>query len=137
MKNEKGISLIILVITILIILTLVGIFFANGFGQNGIVKEATNAEQKSYHDNVIDALLILQTSYSSKSQYYDYLKNNGYIDSKGVVFVKTLLESTKCELGVGSNYNDVYVLNSNMDLAYYDKNGKMVDLGNIGNTMED
>ena len=136
MKEQRGITLITLSITFFVLLIVIGVVFTAGFGQKSQVKEAIDTAKTSFHDNVKDALLILQTSHTSKSEYREYLKNNNYMNSNDELDVSKLLEARDCEYGNGSNSLDVYVLNENLDLKYYDANGKVEDLGNIGATME-
>ena len=53
LKNKKGITLIALVITIIVLLILAGVSIATITGENGILKRATTAKQKN-DEAVID-----------------------------------------------------------------------------------
>ena len=137
MRNEKGITLIILMITVFILVTIVGVTVGTQLKNNGQVKEIVEATKTSFDDNVIDALLIIQTKYVSKSEYIEYLKNNNYIDEEGTIDVEKLLETKDCEYGKGKNKNDVYLLTEDLDVLYYDKEGTENFVKNIGSNMEE
>ena len=137
MKKERGVTLIVLVVTVMIIIIIAGVIVGVGLGQKGQVKEIISATEQSFHDNVKDALLILQTDYTSKEEYVEYLKEHNYLNSDGQVEVKTLLKSVDCEYGIGKEKNDVYILTDDLNLTYYDKNGNAKELGNLGATMEE
>lgn len=137
MKNEKGITLITLMITLFVLVTIVGVTVGTQLADNGQVKEIVEVTKTSFDDNVIDALLIIQTNYVSKSEYIEYLKNNNYIDEEGTIDVKKLLEAKDCEYGKGSNKNDVYVLTEDLDILYYNKEGTENLVKNISSNMEE
>ena len=137
MKNEKGITLITLMITLFVLLTIVGVTVGTQLSKNGQVREIVEITKKSFDDNVVDALLIIQTNYVSKSEYIEYLKNNNYIDEEGTIDVKKLLEAKDCEYGKGNNKNDVYLLTQDLNVLYYDKEGTENLVRNIGSNMEE
>ena len=137
MKNERGVTLVVLMVALLIVCILVGIFVSGGFGRRGVVKETIEATQTSFNDNVKDALLVLQTKYTSKSEYYKFLQDNIYIDKEGKVDVKLLLDTNDCDYGIGSNKSDVYILDKDLNLTYYNKDKEAKSLGNLGATMEE
>ena len=136
MKNEKGITLITLMITLFVLLTIVGVTVGTQLSKNGQVREIVEITKKSFDDNVVDALLIIQTNYVSKSEYIEYLKNNNYIDKDGIINVEKLLEAKDCEYGKGNNKNDVYLLTQDLNVLYYDKEGTENLVRNIVSNME-
>lgn len=58
MKNQKGITLIALVITIIVLLILAGISIAALSGDNGLLKTAKNAETESQKGNLEEAVKL-------------------------------------------------------------------------------
>ena len=73
MKNQKGITLIALIITILVLLILTGITLNLALGENGIIKKANNANEKykeaaNNEENKLEMLAsgIEQYAYNNK-----------------------------------------------------------------------
>ena len=62
MKNNKGITLVALVITIIVLLILAGVSISMVVGQNGVLGQAKNASSKT---NVASASTALQLSLTS------------------------------------------------------------------------
>lgn len=61
MKNNKGITLIALVITIIVLLILAGVSIAMLTGENGILSNATEAQEETARENAIERInLALQ-----------------------------------------------------------------------------
>ena len=58
MKNQKGITLIALVITIIVLLILAGVSIAMLTGQNGILNRATDAQEASTKAEAEEALKL-------------------------------------------------------------------------------
>ena len=56
MKNNKGITLVALVITIIVLLILAGVSISMVVGQNGILNRATNAAEKTSEADLKSAL---------------------------------------------------------------------------------
>ena len=63
MKNNKGITLIALVITIIVLLILAGVSIAMLTGQNGILTQAQNANIEQSHAAVRDSIALLYNEY--------------------------------------------------------------------------
>ena len=57
-KNEKGITLIALVITIIVLLILAGVSIATLTGDNGIMNRAKGAKEKTEHQYIYEALKL-------------------------------------------------------------------------------
>ena len=65
MKNNKGITLIALVITIIVLLILAGVSIAMLTGQNGILSQATQAKDDTAKAEVVERInMELQAVYS-------------------------------------------------------------------------
>lgn len=58
MKEQKGITLIALVITIIVLLILAGVSIAMLTGENGILKKATTAKEASQVAEVVEAVKL-------------------------------------------------------------------------------
>ena len=63
MKNNEGITLIALVITIIVLLILAGVSIAMLTGQNGILTQAQNANIEQSHATIRDSIAILYIEY--------------------------------------------------------------------------
>ena len=137
MREQKGITLVVLVVTVMVLLIIAGVMIGTGLGQKSQVKEIVSATEQSFHDNVKDALLMLQMNYTSKSEYIQYLKEHDYVNADGKVQVKVLLRTLDCEYGIGKDLKDVYILSNDLNLTYYDKDGNTKEIGNLGATMEE
>ncbi len=62
MKNQKGITLIALVITIIVLLILAGVSIAMLTGQNGILTKATTATTKTKEAEIKEALSLASST---------------------------------------------------------------------------
>ena len=79
MLKEKGITLIALVITIIVLLILAGVSIAMLTGENGILTQAQRAKNETEEARVEEENII--------TDYEDYISqytNGGYVESKGV-----------------------------------------------------
>lgn len=137
MKNQKGITLIALVVTILVLIIISSIVIKTNVGENGLITQANEMSKSSFDNNVRDALLLLQTQYTSKSEFMQFLKDEGYVDSDNVINVYKLLEVNEADYGVGKSPVDVYVLTDDMDLIYYISAASNNTIINIGTDMEE
>lgn len=136
MRKQKGIALITLAIAIMAVMVLAGVIISYEVRENSPVKQAEEATKTSFHDNVKDALLTLEVNYTSKTEFINFLKNQGYLYDDNQVNVEYVLNANKCEYGNGSGYRDSYYLTDKLILNYYDENGTSIDLGDLGATME-
>ena len=66
LKNNKGITLIALVITIIVLLILAGVSIAMLTGENGILSQATDARDKTANAEAVERInLALNAAYSA------------------------------------------------------------------------
>ena len=66
MRNQKGITLIALVITIIVLLILAGVSIAMLTGQNGILTRATNAKTDTTNAEAVERInMALNAAYAS------------------------------------------------------------------------
>ena len=69
LKNNKGITLIALVITIIVLLILAGVSIAMLTGQNGVLTKASNAKVANYIGEVKDQISLIAAE--TMTQYYE------------------------------------------------------------------
>ena len=139
-KNNIGITLIALVVTIVVLLILAGVSISMLTGENGIITQAQQASIKNDNGTVLEALRLKLSQYLSENEgkyakdKLELLKDDNIIDENNVVNVLELVEQ-KLDTGNGSNNKDVYVIEDN-NLYYYDKKGNKTNLGDLGNIEE-
>lgn len=130
-KNErKGITLIALVVTIVVLLILAGVSINLVLGNNGIVAKAEKASVETEISQIAEKINFLnyEISIDSKINGQDesvlaYLKNNGMIDENNVLNTKKLLGAeTRYGNGIES---DVYKIQGNK-IVYINKESKKV-----------
>ena len=143
-KKQKGITLIALVVTIVILLILSGISLNIVLSNNGIITKAQEAKTLNSHSTVLESLQIENSSYETEYKLGDtevdfetYLKNKGIIDGNSNVNTAKLV-GKKTSAGNGENHQDVYTIEvddveDGYRLKYYGKNeSENKDLGIIG-----
>ncbi len=150
-KKEKGITLIALVVTIVILLILAGISMTMVIGENGIIKKAKDARENQVHSAVKEGIILSHNQYtiedgtgeSNSTTFKDYIEGKGIIDENGIINVVNLL-GKKQHLGNGSSTEtgDVYVFEESDDVyrvKYYDekKEEHLIDEFEKGSTGED
>lgn len=135
MKN-KGITLIALVVTIVVLLILAGTSISMLGGENGIIDKATEAKILNNHATVSEVLKLKVIDKYSKDDtnltsedILEYLKEKGYIDNNNIVNVKETV-GENLSTGNGSNGKDVYFIKDG-DLYYSDKIGVEEKLDNL------
>ena len=79
LKKEKGITLIALVVTIIVLLILAGVSIAMLTGENGILTQARNAK-----DRTEEARIEEENRISDYEDYISQYANGGYVENKGV-----------------------------------------------------
>jgi len=143
-KKQKGITLIALVVTIVILLILSGISLNIVLGNNGIITKAQEAKITNNHSTVYEAMQLQYDNYYTESttgendaDFITDLKNKSILDENMDVNVEKLV-GKKLSTGNGSNLKDVYVVEkdetgSSYRLKYYGKTSAVDrDLGIIG-----
>ena len=122
LESSKGITLIALVITIIVLLILAGISISMLSGNNSILQQTTNARTRTIHANVLEQMQLEASAYTIdkttgkySNSLIDYLKSKSIIsdisgeEDKWLINVTTLLGSNQ-SMGNGTYPNDVYVL---------------------------
>ena len=77
MKNTKGITLIALVITIIVLLILAGVSIAMLTGSNGILTQASNSKQATEESTEKEKRQLSQVEASTHLENYDYTDAEG------------------------------------------------------------
>ena len=138
-KENKGITLVALIITVIILLILAGVTISLVIGENGIITRSKETSKKSFEKDVQESLElaiadleISKTESGEKVEITDLLEK-GYINEEGVININKLL-GKKGQYGNGANKQDVFIIENN-ELWYYEKNGegkKISKLSNLG-----
>ncbi len=93
MKNQKGITLIALVITIIVLLILAGVSIAMLLGENGILTQARRADQATAESEVADKInMALNGAYATilaenKVPSQETIKSDNGLDNSYTVTV--------------------------------------------------
>ena len=129
-KRNKGITLIALVVTIIVLLILAGISIMMLAGQNGILNRAKDATEEQTHGAMNETIGLRFTEYMTEQRldgltddFITYMKNKGYVDDNGIIKISDLLGGRQA-LGNGTGKKDVYILEKSNDtyvVNYYDK----------------
>ena len=115
MRNQKGITLIALVITIIVLLILAGVSIAMLTGENGILTRANATKIASVEGHVRDAVTLAVSNY--RAQKYEV--SNPPITAENL---KSDIQST-----MGSDYT---VGASGQNITVTSASGKTTNLGN-------
>lgn len=145
MKKEKGITLIALIITIIVLLILAGITIASVLGDNGILGKANTAKINTEEATILEELRlkassnVLEDVESNEIIHIDYFKSDNYVkeefeeDGKICYVINPDRLNPIPSRGKGdSNRGDIYYLKDGV-LYYKERdNGKL-----IGNVFKD
>lgn len=96
MKNNKGITLIALVVTIIVLLILAGVSIAMLTGENGILGKAKEASYTNALGAAKDEVSLIATD--AVAEYYKqvYVKGNNSVDGGSLdAYVKNALDKSK------------------------------------------
>lgn len=134
MKNQNGITLIALVITIIVLLLLAGVTMSLVVGDNGILSQATKATSETIKAQAVEEVSMawasIETEYynawvkNNEEKKAEYFKienfNNKYLKKKGMI-----LDLEYDPIGTSTL---IYVSNKNTEITYdmeIDENGKV------------
>lgn len=115
LKNQKGITLITLAVTIVVLLILATVSIKSMVGENGVVPEAEQAKIEAEYSNVNDEMKVQAVAYNMGQEKHvqktleSYLKNKGIIDENNIINISKLLGES-FSTGNGSGISDVYKL---------------------------
>ena len=115
-ENIKGITLIVLVITIIVLLILAGVSIATLTGQNGIIAQAQNAKKQNEYATAKEKVNASIIAASSRSK-------------KGDLDADKLIEQIKNRGGTASKRNDGFPVDAIVDGKNFiiDKDGNIVE----------
>ena len=99
MRNQKGITLIALVITIIVLLILAGVSIAMLTGKNGILTQANNAKAETTKAEAIEKINMSLNAVKSKI-YEKQVSNSTWVPASGTNDVQTdIVKIMKEDLG--------------------------------------
>ena len=121
MKRQKGITLIALVITIIVLLILVGVTITMLTGENGILNQATKSTIETYHGTVKEQIILGADEYFTaknvdgyKEDVIKYLLNEKsyteVVDDYYRVKVEKVASTIKTGKGKTKAEGDIYVI---------------------------
>ena len=142
MKNQKGMSLIALVIAIVLLVSLSMLVVKAMEASNGIKEKALQAKIETEQGAIKEELELNHQAYyiekftgEYSGDLVSYLEEKGFVNEDGVVNISTLLgkKGDKVSTGKGSDGKNIYKLeeNENTDIFYYDDNGAVEQIGEI------
>lgn len=99
MKNQKGITLVALVITIVVLLILAGVTISMVLGPNGVLTNSQKAKDNSAQGTANDALATALSSLST-----DYYAGDGANQSSLSAMLDTVQEGKLEELAPGYDF---------------------------------
>ena len=111
MRNQKGITLIALVITIIVLLILAGVSIAMLTGQNGILTRATEAD-----DATEKAEIVERVNMELNAQYTNALAGEAF-DSEETIEANLGDVADKCQVSVTAGTSVKITVNSDVGLA--------------------
>ena len=139
MRKEKGITLIALVVTIVVLLILAGVSISMLTGENGIITQANNAKLQSEFGEVTEGMTLVASEYAMEKNdgetqdFLTWLETKKIIDGSGKISTKDLLNRT-LSTGNGTGTNDVYIIRQDTEesgqynILYYYKDGEDTNL---------
>ena len=119
LKEMKGITLIALVITIIVLLILAGVSIATLTGENGILTQATNAKNK--------------TKEAEADEIFKLIANEWQIEKAKGTSLSSFLEAKKEEYGITvTEDEDGYIIEYNEEKIKIDVNGTLTEVSEEG-----
>ena len=130
-NGQKGITLIALIITIIVLILLAGISISMISGQDGLLSRAGKTTEMQSNAQVSEAMSLIYNEYiieqktnGNTEDFIDYVKATGKVNDNGVVDTKKLTGG-KIALGKGTDSSDVYKLEkvgNDYIIRYYGEN---------------
>ncbi len=127
MKKNKGITLIALVITIIVLLILAGVSIATLLGENGILSQATKAVEKTNNATEKEKVQLACNAQMSKNAE----KGKYTIDVEDINGIQEELNSLKAGAKVTEESNPIEVVFPSGH-TYTIKNGKVLEQAKVG-----
>ena len=117
MKNNKGITLIALVVTIIVLLILAGVSIAMLSGQNGILNRARDAREQSTKGSLDEAVKIVVGNYMTRDLKWTTLTGS----DKDTL--ETDIKAVNSGLNVSATFNTETSTDSYFTITATDKTG--------------
>ena len=132
-EKNKGITLIALVLTIIILLILAGIALSQFIGHDGLLSRSRQTRTAQSDAQIMDAMSLTYTQYNMEkalgetdAEFIAYMQDKGFVSADGTVNTVNFV-GNKIELGNGTGKKDTYVLENKDDtyvINYYDEDGE-------------
>ena len=138
-KNEKGITLIALVVTIVVLLILAGVSISMLTGENGIITQAQEAKLVTERSSLKEQLQLDAVAEADKDSL-EVFKSLGYVVGENNQVKAEAIPNLQLTTGRGTNGKDIYIIEMQGDryqLIYIDKNGDRIEVGEVGQVGED
>ena len=136
-KKEKGITLIALVVTIVILLILAGVSISMLTGENGIISQAQDAKLVTERASLREKLQLVAVEEIDRDSL-EIFKSLGYVGEDNVVKVEAIPD-LQLTTGKGTNGKDIYGIitqGNKYYLKYITQEGEMIDIGEVGQVIE-
>ena len=138
MKKEKGITLIALVVTIVVLLILAGVSISMITGENGIITQAQDAKLVTERASLREKLQLVAVEEIDRDSL-EIFKSLGYVGEDNVVKVEAI-PYLQLTTGKGTNGKDMYGIilqDDKYQLLCIDKNGDVIEVGEVGQKVEE
>ena len=152
-KQSKGITLIALVITIIVLLILAGVTINTLFGNESVLEKASEAKEEDAHGKVKDQIQLELVNYElekgtgeTNKTAIQYLSDKGYFneayseETESYTIKAEKISNVSTGKGASKEAGDVYVVekeseeNNNWVLRYYKTSSDVKDLLTITST---
>lgn len=127
MKKEKGVTLIALAVTIIVMLVLAGVTVVTLNGKTSITKNAEKARRETEIGRVVEKINIKVSENKVKDDLEDQVEmliDDGYILEDGTIDVNTVLDGQVSNYGTGTD-NNIFIIEGNK-VIYIDEKGERV-----------
>ena len=140
MRKNKGITLIALVITIIVLLILAAVSIATLTGENGVLTKAQEAKIKSEQGEVLEELRLQSnvaqvenTESNASVDMFSYLKDKNILTDKGILTEKLI--KSGYYTGTGNEETGNYYQVRDGILYYITEEKEEVELGKVFNNI--
>lgn len=139
-EENKGITMISLVIMVIVLLIIASVSMAMVTGDNGIINRTNNSTKSATDSSMAEAIMSAQTPYNSVNEFLNYLNSKGYIKQKDdtnkiyILNASKVLGTSKSDFGDGNDGKDVYQIQEESGkwyLNYIDKTGNKKQLADL------
>lgn len=129
MKNEKGITLVALVVTIIVLLILAGVSITMVAGDNGIATKAQKAKKETEEETFLEEIKVYLTEYTVEKNTTD-----------GSLFPEDVVDGLSF-IGGGTDDDgeefEVFKYKDKLVKVYYSENGNILEVDYAEGTEDD